>query len=156
MPSGPARPELLDSELVTRVGLLLEVASSLERRLDANLRGAIGLPVSSHEVLIRLERTPGHRKPLVELGRELAITTGGVTRLIDRLERDGLVRRVRVEGDRRMVYAEITEAGSTLVGASLPAHVADLEAVFAALSAEEQRALDVLLRSLRDRLWSGR
>lgn len=130
MPSGPARPELLDSELVTRVGLLLEVASSLERRLDANLRGAIGLPVSSHEVLIRLERTPGHRKPLVELGRELAITTGGVTRLIDRLERDGLV--------------------------PLDAHAADLEAVFAALSAEEQRALDVLLRSLRDRLWSGR
>jgi len=130
VPSGPARPELLDSELVTRVGLLLEVASSLERRLDANLRGAIGLPVSSHEVLIRLERTPGHRKPLVELGRELAITTGGVTRLIDRLERDGLV--------------------------PLDAHAADLEAVFAALSAEEQRALDVLLRSLRDRLWSGR
>ncbi|MCM0620886.1 MarR family winged helix-turn-helix transcriptional regulator [Nocardioides bruguierae] len=138
-------------EAVTRVGLLLEVAAGLATRVDAQLRRDSDITASTYEVLVRLHRSGG-AKPLSALGRELAVTTGGVTRMIDRLERDGLVRRVRSESDRRSVLAEITDAGTRTLLDALPGHVADVRDLLAALDDDQQAALESALRTLRDAL----
>jgi DNA-binding MarR family transcriptional regulator len=101
------------------------------------------------EVLIRLLRSPEHQLRLTDLGRQLAITTGGVTRLIDRLEAQGLVERVRAIDDRRAVYARLTDEGRDTVIRVLPDHIADLRKTFDALGPERHR-LEHALRLLRD------
>ena len=137
------------SEEVTLAGLLFECAARLELHIDTNMQRASGVAISTFEVLIRLLRSPGHQLRLTDLGRQLAITTGGVTRLIDRLEAQDLVERVRTTGDRRAVYARLTDKGRATAIRVLPDHVADLRQTFGALGAERQR-LERALRLLRD------
>ena len=137
------------SEEVTLAGLLFECAARLEQHIDTNMQRASGVAVSTFEVLIRLLRSPEHQLRLTDLGRQLAITTGGVTRLIDRLEAQDLVERVRAMDDRRAVYARLTDEGRDTVVRVLPDHIADLRKTFDALGPDRQR-LEHALRLLRD------
>ena len=137
------------SEEVTLAGLLFECAARLEQHIDTNMQRASGVAISTFEVLIRLLRSPEHQLRLTDLGRQLAITTGGVTRLIDRLEAQELVERVRGTDDRRAVYARLTDEGCDTAVRVLPDHTADLRKTFDALGPERQR-LEHALRLLRD------
>ena len=137
------------SEEVTLAGLLFECAARLEQHIDTRMQRASGVPISTFEVLIRLLRSPGHQLRLTDLGRQLAITTGGVTRLIDRLEAQHLVERVRATDDRRAVYARLTDEGRDTAIRVLPDHTTDLRQTFDALGPERQR-LEHALRLLRD------
>ena len=137
------------SEEVTLAGLLFECAARLEQHIDANMQRASGVPISTFEVLIRLLRSPEHQLRLTDLGRQLAITTGGVTRLIDRLEAQELVERVRGTDDRRAIYARLTDKGRDTVIRVLPDHTVDLRTTFDALGPERQ-SLEHALRLLRD------
>ncbi|BEP11935.1 MarR family transcriptional regulator [Acidothermaceae bacterium B102] len=144
---------LANHDLVNLAGLLFEAGASLEHRLDQRLRASGGMPLATFEVLIRLLRTPGQRLGLSELGRDLVVTTGGVTRLIDRLEAESLVRRERDPGDRRVVFAQLTAEGRAAVLGVLEGHVHDLEeAIGGPLTPAQIRALGGALRSLRDGL----
>ncbi|WP_375483907.1 MarR family winged helix-turn-helix transcriptional regulator [uncultured Jatrophihabitans sp.] len=141
---------LIRSENVTLAGLLVETANGLGLRMDEGLRRDSDLPVSTFEVLIRLIRSPGASVRSSDLVRELALTTGGVTRLIDRLEEQGLVERSREGDDRRAVYAKLTPAGRQAVLGALPSHIDDLTVTFSALSPSQRRQLEDALRILRD------
>lgn len=144
---------LANHELVNLAGLLFEADAALEHLLDQRLRTAGGMPLATFEVLIRLLRTPGERLGLTELGRDLVVTTGGVTRLIDRLEAESLVRRERDPRDRRVVFAQLTAEGRAAVLRVLEGHVRDLEEAFGArLTPAQIRALGAGLRALRDGL----
>lgn len=145
----PDDGDLGEHGLITLVGLLFECTNGLQQRLKDNMRRDSGMALSTFEVLIRLLRSPDHRVPLADLGQELAITTGGVTRLIDRMEEQKLVRRVRSRTDRRAIYAELTPSGRRAVLAALPAHTQDLESVFAVLTLRQRRQLEDALRALR-------
>ncbi|MGA7932799.1 MAG: MarR family transcriptional regulator [Kovacikia sp.] len=73
---------------------------------------AAGLPpLSWYGVLWVLEQAPDHKKRLHELAQEVLLSRSNVTRLLDRLEAEGLLSRERCPSDRRGAFARITDAG---------------------------------------------
>jgi DNA-binding MarR family transcriptional regulator len=108
----------------------VETHAAIVRRLDENLSAQSGLTLSSYEVLVELVRAPGNRLRMAELAERLLFTRSGVTRLVDRLERDGLVERSECPHDGRGVYAILTEKGfNTFEVAAVP-HVDGLRRLF--------------------------
>ena len=88
---------------------ILHAAKAIEDRIEGAL-GTVGLSMAKHSALSRLEEA---REPmsLSELAEKLSCVRSNITQLIDRLEADGLVRRVADPDDRRSVRAELTELG---------------------------------------------
>jgi MarR family 2-MHQ and catechol resistance regulon transcriptional repressor len=91
-----------------------------------------------------------HLGPLThrELGRKLLTSPGNLSDVVDKLERRGLVCRVRAVEDRRQVRVELTAAGRALIEEVFPRHAADIAGAMGGLDAEELAALDGLLRKL--------
>jgi DNA-binding MarR family transcriptional regulator len=85
--------------------------AAVTRQLSAQLSEDHGLTISAYEALLHLARAPESRLRRVDLANDLILTAGGVTRLLDGLERDGFVAREECESDRRVTYAVLTEAG---------------------------------------------
>jgi DNA-binding MarR family transcriptional regulator len=144
---------VLADERITVTGLLFEVEAALLRRLDTELRAQVGMSAAFFEVLVRLGRSPRGRMRLTDLARQLSITTGGVTRLIDRIQEAGFIRRIADPEDRRSVFAEITPAGAA---ALRPAVTCQLESIqrylVDPLDEKDYLALATSLRLLRDAL----
>jgi len=142
----------INHPLITLTGLLIEAESALLARIGATLRSA-GIATDAFEVLLRLSRSPHGRLRMSELSRQLTITTGGASRMIERLERDGLVRRVPSTSDRRVVYAEVTDIGRTEMARVIGPHLDDLRDIFTVrLRSEHVADLERGLRALRDAL----
>ena len=102
---------------------MLRVHGEIVAKLDAELEREHGLPLSSYEVLIYLAGAPGGRLRMGELAASMLVSRSGLTRLVDRLERDGLVTRERCEDDARGFFAVITDAGRRLLAAARPTHL---------------------------------
>ncbi|WP_105967916.1 MarR family winged helix-turn-helix transcriptional regulator [Streptomyces geranii] len=115
------------SRVVRDFGLLIKSATRLEQRIDAALRRECGISHTMLEVLIRLCRQPGEEVSQRRLADDLTLTSGGTTRLIDRMEAAGLVRRASSPGDRRVALVEPTAEGRTafLSGAAIHARVVE-------------------------------
>jgi DNA-binding MarR family transcriptional regulator len=97
-------------ELAAWLGFL-RVHSGLVRQLNAELEAAHGLSLAHYEVLFYLERAPDARLTMSELAQSVLLSQSGVTRLVDRLVRSGLVVREACAADRRVMYARLTEEG---------------------------------------------
>ena len=82
------------------------------------------------------------------LARKILRTTGNVTQVVDKLEQRGLVRRERLEGDRRCILVHLTPAGEALIGGLFPAHAARVADALDGLTPQEQRELGRLSRRL--------
>ncbi|MEA2360900.1 MAG: hypothetical protein QOD71_45 [Thermoleophilaceae bacterium] len=93
---------------------LLRVHASMTKALDAELAREHGLPLSSYEVLLFLAEAPGGRLRMSDLADGVLLSRSGLTRLVDRMERDGLLRRERCEDDARGYHAAITGKGRVL------------------------------------------
>lgn len=106
------------------------------------------LTFSRFEALALLHFTRRGSLPLGKMGNRLMVHPTSVTNAIDRLERDGLVRRMPHAGDRRTVLAEITDEGRRVVAKAADA-LADIEFGLGGLSAGILRALDDAIRTLR-------
>jgi DNA-binding MarR family transcriptional regulator len=116
----------------------LRAHAAVVRRLDAELREAHGLPLTSYEVLLHLWWAPGHRMRMGELAGSVLLTLSGVTRLICRLEGEGLVRREPCPEDRRGAYAILTEIGLDRLGEAHPTHLAGVHKLFLEHFSEEE------------------
>jgi DNA-binding MarR family transcriptional regulator len=129
----------------------VETHAAIVRRLDDDLRVQSGLTLSSYEVLLELVRAPGNRMRMAELAERLLFTRSGITRLVDRLERDGFVERNECPHDGRGVYAILTEKGfDTLEGAAVP-HVDGIRRLFFdRLDGEGEMLGELLLRLSAD------
>lgn len=93
--------------------------ATVTRALEADLLAGRGLSLASYDVLVQLAEAPGRRMRMTELADAVLLSRSGVTRLVDRLERDGLVVRAPVAEDGRGVAATLTEGGlQSLRGAS--------------------------------------
>jgi len=124
------------------MGLLTEVDSKLRRDLGAALEEACGVPLASFEVLVRIVRSDEARLTMSEVAAQTVHTSGGTTRLIDRIEEAGLVRRASCPNDRRTTYVELTDAGVAALEAATTVHLEHLEVHLTShLSAEERRVL---------------
>ena len=91
--------------------------------LDEELQLSHDLPLSSYEVLLYLADSGDGRMRMGELAEHLLLSRSGLTRLVDRLERRGLVARERCEEDARGLFAHITPAGRGLFQAARPHHL---------------------------------
>ena len=100
----PLSTSSLRSELAAWRGFL-RVHAALVHELDRELEETHGLPLTHYEVLLYLESAPGHRLRMAELASSVLLSQSGVTRLVDRLERDGLVAREPCPDDRRGLLA---------------------------------------------------
>ena len=109
---------------------LLRTHAELVRELDHELVEAYGLPLTQYEVLIRLADAPDRRMRMTELARSVFLSQSGVTRLVDRLEAQGLVVREPCPEDRRGLHARLTDAGSDLLARARPSHLAGVRTLF--------------------------
>lgn len=131
---------------ITAFGLFVEVQESLTAKVRPNIE-ASGISYNEFELLLRLVRSPQHRLRMSDLAAQTTLTTSGITRVVDRLQRSGLVERVNCDTDRRGTWAEVTEAGQELMEATLPTHLADIEKWFTGLLSDDQ--VETLVDTLR-------
>lgn len=142
------RGTAVPDEVVHEFGELLGAASVLERIAGRELERRCGIRHAVFEVLLRLSRD-GSRS-MGGLAGELILTSGGMTRIIDRMEEAGLVGREPSPGDRRRQLVALTPAGRAKLDEALRVHAETLREHFAGPLAEEQRrALVDALRTLR-------
>ena len=109
---------------------LLATHSRLVHELDAELERDHGLPLSSYEVLMNLADAEGDRLRMGELADRLLLSRSGITRLADRLEKQGLIARQRCHDDGRGYFAILTARGRDLVLAARPDHLAGVRRHF--------------------------
>jgi DNA-binding MarR family transcriptional regulator len=140
-----------DDERLTTVGLLFESAAGLRRLFERSFESDRTLSAPSFDVLIRLARTPGGALRMSELAAQTSLTPSGLTRSVDRLQEQGLVRRESCSEDRRGSFAVLTADGQALMDRAIPGHIAHVGEVLGKLfTPEEETALAELLRRLRD------
>src|SRR3954454_18770049 len=125
---------------------LVRAHTCLVKRLDAQLEAEHGLAITSFDVLSRLSDAEGGKLRMHDIAASVMLSRSGLTRLVDRLERDGLVHRCSCENDARGAYAVITDAGRTRCAEARAAHLAGLRELFVAhYSAEELELLGSML-----------
>jgi DNA-binding MarR family transcriptional regulator len=142
-------PRAIDDPLITTFGRLLEAFSGMERRLARTLESEVELPLTWFEVLLRVARSPDERLMMSELSAQLAFTTGGVTRLVDRIVESGYLERVPAAHDRRVIWAVVTPLGHEVVEQAAAIHAAELHEIFAGFSKTDRRHFDSMLDRLR-------
>jgi DNA-binding MarR family transcriptional regulator len=114
--------ELARAELGAWRGML-RVHSALVKALDAELLAGHALPLTSYEVLINVQAAPGKRRRMAELADGVLLSRSGMTRLVDRLERDGLLERDTCTDDGRGTFAVLTEKGEALLAEARRTHL---------------------------------
>lgn len=121
---------------------MLRVHSALTKALDAELLREHGLPLSSYEVLLFLADSPEGQLRMSELADGVLLSRSGLTRLVDRMERDGLLRRERCTEDARGFLATITPKGRELFRRARRTHLDGVRKRFLRhFSEDELRAL---------------
>ena len=139
-----------DDALLTTFGRLVEAHSRLGKQLGRALEQQAGVPHAWFEVLLRISRADGGQVSMGSLAQQVALTSGGITRLVDRVVEAGLVERVPCPTDRRVYYAALTPQGEDTLRQAVTVHAANLRQAFAAFSEQDLRTLDALLDRLRD------
>jgi len=119
------------------------------KALSSGSRRITGLPEGRYAVLRVIYQTPGRRLPMSEIGRALTMSPANITKLIDGLEQEGLVRRVTNEDDKRVTWAEMTATGGAAFLKALPEAVANVDDTWSALTHDEKQLLVHMLTKLR-------
>lgn len=109
---------------------LLRVHAALTKTLDAELETGHGLPLSSYEVLMHLHDAESHRMRMHDLAQTVLLSRSGLTRLVDRLEREGLLERASCPSDARGAYAVLTPKGVERIAAARATHLASVRRRF--------------------------
>jgi DNA-binding MarR family transcriptional regulator len=117
---------------------LLRVYAAVLKALDGELEAEHGLPLTSYEVLVHLAEAPEHRMRMCDLADQVLLSRSGMSRLVDRLARDGLICRAACANDARGSFACITPAGLALLERARPTHVAGIRRRFLAHFGEDE------------------
>jgi DNA-binding MarR family transcriptional regulator len=127
----------------------LRAHAQITRELGARLEADHGLTMSDYDVLIQLYFAEGHAMRRVDIARQVLLTASGITRLLDGLERCGLVAKQACGSDARVSYAVLTEEGVRKVEAARDSHLADVDELFGSqFKSEERQQLAELLGRL--------
>ena len=117
--------------------------------LEAELLADQQLSLASYDVLVQLAEAPERRLRMTELAAAVLLSRSGVTRLVDRLEKVGLVARCRVAGDGRGVAAELTPDGLDRLRNAAPTHLTGVIRHFVdRLDADDLAAMERISRRL--------
>ncbi|HEY2577558.1 MAG TPA: MarR family transcriptional regulator [Streptosporangiaceae bacterium] len=137
---------IFEDPRLTAMGLLAETFAGLQAKVMPTITAA-GLSMTDFDVLLRLARSGGQRLRMSDLAAQTALSTSGVTRVVDRLENHGLAAREICPSDRRGAYAVLTGEGGRLLASLLSGHLNDIDRWFTGLLSPDQ--LDALLSALR-------
>ncbi len=146
-------PFLAPDDMGTRLAcenlaLLLRTCGAIYEQLTA-LLAPYGLSVAKYNLLILLKAATENRLPMSEIGERMSVTCANITKLVDGLEREGLVRRTNLPGDRRVVLAVLTPEGEALLERIMPSHLANVRRLWAGMEAPDCLQLTHLLIKLR-------
>ena len=134
--TAPGRTEIstakdaADHGLILAFGRLLGAANRLEYVLGRSIEQECGINHLTFEVLLILGRADGAGLSMGAIGREQVLTTGGVTRLVDRMEAAGLVERAEDPGDRRGRLVRLTPQGEQMVIRAARIHAENIQRYF--------------------------
>src|SRR3954454_6437858 len=128
---------------------LVRANAAVTRQLSAQLTADHGLNLSAYEALLRLARAPDSRLRRGDLAKGILLSPGGVTRLLDGLEREGFVTRDECASDRRVSYAVLTKAGRDKLREASKSHTRQIRELLGGPYDEEELAQ---LVGLLDRL----
>lgn len=117
-----AARDVSDEDLIRHWHDVESATARLHRQLDADLEAA-GVSPQWYPALELLLAAEGHRLPMSTLARELSMTSGGFSKLADRMAADGLIDRRGTVDDRRVVHATLTDAGYDAAAAARAAFV---------------------------------
>ena len=149
--SRPAAEPLSEAGFAAWKGFL-RGHSRLMRELDEELRERHGVALGDFDVLAQLGEAPGGSLRMCDLAAAVVLSPSGLSRRVDRLEREGLVGRRRATGDARSVEASLTASGRRLLGRLRTTHLAGVRQRFADRFGEaELQTLAELLPRLVER-----
>ena len=145
----PTEPD--DDEIVTWWGLVIEGYLATQDRLMGEIAERFGLAPASFDIILRLVRSPDHRMPMTRLAKEAALSSGGFTKVADRLATADLICRVPSADDRRVTYACLTEHGVDVAEQARKA-CADIlrRTVLEPLGPQASESLAEAMRTLRE------
>ena len=143
---------MLEGQRLATWTRFLKAHSAISRRLERDLADEHGLTLSDYDVLVQLSLAPGRRLRPVELARAVLLTRSGITRLVQGLERAGLVERVDCPDDARGYLVGLTPAGVELICSARDTHLAGVAELFSDRYTEDETAQ---LMALLERLPAG-
>ena len=121
----------------------------LVRRLDDELQAESGLSIPEYSALLQIAEAPERRLRMSELANSIFITRSGVTRLIGRLTRDGLVERRECLSDGRGYEAVLTDEGLTRLRAASAVHLRGIDTYyFERVSQEDQETIGRVMKTV--------
>ena len=131
----------------------LRAHALLERQLDAELRSECGLTLKVYDALVQLSELPERRARMKDLAAALVYSQSGLTRVVDGMERDGLVRREVDPADRRAMQVVLTRAGQRALERAWPVHLRGVNEYWAQhLTTAQAQAIAKGFGKVRDRL----
>jgi DNA-binding MarR family transcriptional regulator len=104
--------------------------AAITRELSAQLQREHGLTLNDYEVLLHLSRAEGGMMRRVDLAESVLLTASGITRLLDGLERAGLVCKETCKSDARVSYAKLTDAGAEKLRVAGVTHLRGVDELF--------------------------
>ena len=148
---GPVTTGTLSAAELAVWRTMLRAQAQISRRLQADLLARHGLALGSYEVLMHLGEAAGGRLRMNDLADRVLLSRSGLTRLVDRLQRDGLVVRQSCADDARGLYAALTDAGRGRLADATPTYRRGVrEHVLSRLDEPDLRTLGQLLDRLAD------
>lgn len=120
---------------------MLRAHAVLTKALDAQLEAEHGLPLTSYEVLLFVADADDRRMRMCDLAESVLLSRSGLTRLVDRLERDGLLTRESCSADARGAFAKLTPAGERKLAEARATHRAGVRQLFLHRLTSEQQEL---------------
>jgi len=139
----------IDDDRLQLMGLIVRTHRRLTDTLGRELEEAVGIPLVFFDVLIHVGAAPERRLTMSRLSTDVSLTTGGVTRLVDRMAEAGLVARENCASDRRSVYVVLTPAGQAVLDRAVAAHVESIDRhLMAPLGSRDRAALTLALTKI--------
>ncbi len=141
----------MDDDRIRLMGLIVRTHRRLTDSLGRELEQNVGIPLVFFDVLIHVGGAADRRLTMSRLSSDVALTTGGVTRLVDRMVEAGLVARENCPNDRRSIYVVLTPEGQAVLERAIAAHIDGIDRhLVAHLGAGDRAALEVALVKVLD------
>ena len=141
----------IDDERLQLMGLLVRTHRKLTETLGREMEESAGIPLVFFDVLIHVAAAPNGYLTMSRLSTDIALTTGGVTRLVDRMVDAGLVAREHCPNDRRSIHVVLTPEGDAVLGRAVAAHIESIDRhLMANLDTNERAARSAALIKVLD------
>jgi MarR family transcriptional regulator, 2-MHQ and catechol-resistance regulon repressor len=141
----------MDDDRIQLMSLIVRTHRRLTDSLGRELEENVGIPLVFFDVLIHVGGAPDNRLTMSRLSADVALTTGGVTRLVDRMVEAGLVARENCPSDRRSIYVVLTPEGHAVLERAVAEHIAGIDRhLMAHLGSSDRAALEAALVKVLD------